>query len=38
MENVLYKMAMKLIIGPRGLIQVIVFVDLVSINVKNGMV
>jgi hypothetical protein len=38
MENEIYKMVVKLLIGPGGLIKVNAFVDLVSANVKNDMV
>jgi hypothetical protein len=38
MKNDIYKAAMKLMIGPGGLIQGNAFVDLVSTNVKIDMV
>jgi hypothetical protein len=38
MENDKYKMAVKLLTSPRGLIQANAFVDPVSTNVKNDMV
>jgi hypothetical protein len=38
MENDIYKMVLKLLKGPWGLIQVNAFVDLVFTNVKNDMV
>jgi hypothetical protein len=38
MENYKNKMVVELLIGPKGLIQVNTFVDLVSTNVNNDMV
>ena len=38
MENDIYKMVLKLLKGPKGFLQFNAFVNLVSMNVMNGIV